>query len=390
MSAVAILTVGTEILEGQMIDRNSQSLSLSLHDKGIEVGRHVSVGDDRNQILKQLEELGREYAGVIVTGGLGPTSDDFTREVIAQYAHKPLQFIDESFNRLSQLLQSRGVVVKEIQKQQAYFPQGALVFENSQGTADGFGLLVYGKPIIVLPGPPLEIQAIWPRASQWFTSLIPSAQSNKIRKTLTFLGIGESQVAEIAEAANKSYGFELGYRVHRPFVEFKVWGPKNEEIRLNAYVEELSNQLKQWFWFSENGDYLSRLSVEKFEHLIVIDESRDHLFLKRLQGLQSVNEHPQSVVVACRGHLKIDQLFEKSQPGRPVESHLGLIFFDIDDDHAGLKVDILIEGQSFESSEVFEVKDLTLKRLKKDVLAEKAIQFLSRKIQSLTSSSVTA
>ena len=118
---VATLAVGTEVTDGQIVDRNSAMLSQLVIDLGFSVIEHRAVPDDRPLILDALNELGSKVDIIFVTGGLGPTSDDFTRELIADYVSQKLIFNEESWQHVVTTLKSRGVAAREIQKQQCYF-----------------------------------------------------------------------------------------------------------------------------------------------------------------------------------------------------------------------------------------------------------------------------
>ena len=114
----ATLAIGTEITDGDVVDQNSAWLSVRLVDMGFAVSEHRSVPDSRAAILAAVRELAKSNQLLFVTGGLGPTSDDFTREIIAEAAGLPLELSEDSWSRIQLLLESRGVEATETQKRQ--------------------------------------------------------------------------------------------------------------------------------------------------------------------------------------------------------------------------------------------------------------------------------
>ncbi len=232
MKHAAILTVGTELTSGQILDRNSRTLAERLTGLGLEVVLHACVPDDRARILHALEAASVQADTLFVTGGLGPTSDDFTREVVAQFLASPLEYFSPAWEAIETRLTRLGVPVAESNRQQCYFPRHAEVLPNDAGTAAGFSAAFADdrKRLWVLPGPPAEIDAIWTR-SRLDDSIRAHARilTRRTLKTWQLIGKSEAAVGEIVERALAGSGLLTGYRAHRPFIEVKVWC---EEARL--------------------------------------------------------------------------------------------------------------------------------------------------------------
>lgn len=220
---VATLAVGTEVTDGQIVDRNSAILSQLSFDLGFEIVEHRAVPDDRDAILHALEDLGNRVQILFVTGGLGPTSDDFTREVIAKYVGSELIYDEPSWQHVVETLTSRGVQPREIQKQQCYFPKNATVHTNPAGTANAFSVTRNQLKIFALPGPPSEIMAVWKYSvANQLANSVPHDQREKLY-IWRCLGRGESDIAVLVEPIVKDSGLRMGYRAHAPYVEVKVW-----------------------------------------------------------------------------------------------------------------------------------------------------------------------
>lgn len=151
-----ILTIGTEILFGSIVNTNSVFLSKELNALGVDVLRHVTVGDNRGRLLKALQQSYEDCDLIITTGGLGPTEDDLTKETIAEYFGAPLEEHPEELKTLRGWFESQGRVMAENNVKQAWFPRGSVILPNPNGTAPGFYYTDGKRHIYVLPGPPRE------------------------------------------------------------------------------------------------------------------------------------------------------------------------------------------------------------------------------------------
>ena len=156
-----IITVGTEILLGDIVNTNSQFLAKELANLGVEVYYQGTVGDNEDRLLESLEESLHRSDMVITTGGLGPTKDDLTKETAAKLFNQELVFHEESWREIEAYFNKLGKVPTENNKKQAYFPKEAIVLKNNNGTAPGAILKKDNKTIIVLPGPPREMKPMF-------------------------------------------------------------------------------------------------------------------------------------------------------------------------------------------------------------------------------------
>jgi nicotinamide-nucleotide amidase len=241
-----VLAVGTELTTGQTLNRNAAWISQELERLGIKTSEHRTVADDRKAILRALSEGSRHSQLLFVTGGLGPTSDDFTREVIAEYIGAPLEYDPISWASIVERLSRRGVPIVESNKQQCYFPKGARVLHNSRGTANGFCVSTPQCQIFALPGPPREIEAIWKaELASDLARRFPDPDPIQLLLWQT-LGQSESAIGEITEEALRGSGLQTGYRVHLPYVEVKVWVPQSRAERSGDFVSALDQALRPW------------------------------------------------------------------------------------------------------------------------------------------------
>ena len=188
---VELVSVGTELLLGDIVNTNTAYLSKELAALGLGVFRQTTVGDNRERLLKTLESAFLENDTVIITGGLGPTDDDITKECAAEYFGRDFYFHEYSWVKILERLTRTGrSVITENNKKQAMIPEGAIVLENYCGTAPGVIIGENNKRIILLPGPPREMRDMFEKSVKPYLEKFSSKQF--ISKYVRFYGIGES------------------------------------------------------------------------------------------------------------------------------------------------------------------------------------------------------
>jgi nicotinamide-nucleotide amidase len=204
MAVCEILSVGTEILLGDILDTNSRFLSRKLAEMGISVLHRTSVGDNHERLAEAVSTaLGRSDI-VIATGGLGPTPDDITADVCCRVFGFSLEEDREVADKIRGYFSRRGIEMPLNNLKQALVPAGGTVFENRNGTAPGMGMKKDGKCLILMPGPPFEMQPMFEESVVPFIEEYRSCTivSHEVRT----MGIGESAMAEICsdllESAN--------------------------------------------------------------------------------------------------------------------------------------------------------------------------------------------
>jgi nicotinamide-nucleotide amidase len=304
------LAIGTEVVDGQITDRNSAWISDRCVSAGLEVIEHRAVADDRKMIAQALGELSERTDLLFVTGGLGPTSDDFTRDLISEVFMSPLEFHEASWKKIVKRFEDRGAVAKPIQRQQCFFPRGAAVLDNPVGTANAFSMPIVWKGrrvfVVVLPGPPAEIAAIWDaHLAAKIEALVPSAQHEELHSWHT-LGVGEGDIAEKVEEAIRGSGLRVGYRVHLPYVEVKVWSRGTDPNLDKLVLEKVEKALELWTTVRGKTDAADGIIKASFagQNIAILDRVtggylQNRLF-ERLAVFQKAN--PQ---LAPKGSLRI-------------------------------------------------------------------------------------
>src|SRR6478609_1835567 len=153
-----LLTIGDEILYGQIVDTNSQWMSVELSDIGIKVIRKTTVGDLEDEILTAFAEAEKRADIILITGGLGPTSDDLTKPCLAKYFDCEMRINEEALAEVTEFFKSRGRELTEVNRQQAALPICCEKVTNRMGTAPGMWFARNGKVFVSMPGVPHEMK----------------------------------------------------------------------------------------------------------------------------------------------------------------------------------------------------------------------------------------
>ena len=237
MIKAAIITIGDEILIGQIVDTNSVSISKHLNSAGITVAEKLSIGDTAEQISQTLHRV-MEFADVvIITGGLGPTKDDITKYTLAKIFSSPMREDSRVSDHVRRLLAARGVEFNELNRSQALVPERCEVLFNAHGTAPGMWFVgERGQIVVSLPGVPFEMEhlmaeEVMPRLKERL-----SLHAN-IHRTMITSGIAESILAERISAWEDSLpaNIKLAY----------LPAPNVVRLRLSSYDVENETQMRQ-------------------------------------------------------------------------------------------------------------------------------------------------
>lgn len=190
-----ILSVGTELLMGQIANTDAQYISQRLPEVGIGVFYHSVVGDNPERLEQSLKSALSRADVVITTGGLGPTQDDLTKDTIAKVLNLPMEADQKSLDAIKEYFTRRGLDMVESNSRQAYFPKGAIILKNDMGTAPGCIIPVGDSQyIVMLPGPPKELKPMFDQEVLPFFA--KAAQVPLVSKFLRIVGVGESSAEE--------------------------------------------------------------------------------------------------------------------------------------------------------------------------------------------------
>jgi len=199
INSAEILCVGTEILIGDIVNTNAAYISGRLAALGINQYYQAVVGDNPARLEGKIREALTRCDLLIMTGGLGPTYDDLTKETAAKCMGRQLSLHERSLERMTAYFKSRNYVMSETNKKQAYMPEGAVVFDNDHGTAPGLAMEdeENGKIVIMLPGPPREMKPMWDDSVEPY--LMQYSEAMFYSKNINITGMGESAVEEVLQ-----------------------------------------------------------------------------------------------------------------------------------------------------------------------------------------------
>lgn len=236
---VEIITIGDEILIGQIVDTNSAWMSVELNKAGFEIVQITSVHDDAAHIVASLD-LALERADVVLfTGGIGPTKDDITKQTLSRYFGMQLVFNDEVYKNIEQVLVNRSRAVNELTRTQAFVPDGCTVIQNRVGTAPVTWFEKNGKVIVSMPGVPNEMKHIMsteviPRLSQRYKT--PTI----IHKNVIVQGYPESALAmKIADWENAlPADIHLAYLPNYGIIKLRLSGISEDPLALEFSINQ--------------------------------------------------------------------------------------------------------------------------------------------------------
>ncbi len=237
-----IITIGDEILIGQIVDTNSAFLGKELNKIGVSIYQITSIQDDKTHILKALKEAEANADIIIITGGLGPTKDDITKHTICEYFNDTLVENKDVLANVEQIFSKYNVPLLDVNKQQALVPSTAEVLMNQFGTAPGMWLEKNGKVFVSLPGVPFEMKAlisntVIPKLKDQFK--FPYIE----HKTLLTYGLGESALAkriEIWEADLPDF-IKLAYLPSLGSVRLRLSAKSMDKVKVQAEMQKQIN-----------------------------------------------------------------------------------------------------------------------------------------------------
>lgn len=240
-----IINIGDELLIGQVANLNASWMAEQLNKLGVEVVRIVVVGDQEEEIKDAITQAASVADFVFLTGGLGPTSDDRTKDVLCDYFGRKLVMHEPSLKNITDYFKSRGVEVTERNRKQAEIPEGCKAITNKEGTAPGLWLEESGKILIAVPGVPFEMKRMM------FDTILPEIEKMLkapwvVHKTILTQGVGESFLAEnILQWENElPSNISLAYLPSPGLVKLRLSARGNDKKQLQKIIDEQVKKLQ--------------------------------------------------------------------------------------------------------------------------------------------------
>ncbi|ARN57624.1 competence/damage-inducible protein A [Sedimentisphaera salicampi] len=252
MKKAALISVGNELINGSCYDSNAEWLKSKLIDLSFELSLSIKLPDEQQCVAKALK-YASEFSDVcIITGGLGPTKDDITREALSLFAGEPLVYRDDLYARIAEYFQKRGRTMSRVNSVQAYIPEGSEPLLNNQGTAPGIKITSDSFVLYSLPGVPSEMKAMFEE------HIAPeiSGKAFAFRKTLKVFGLGESSAAELlGDMMNRGSNPEINCTVKEYVITLSFLaraGREDPEKLLHLSVDKAKSLLGECVYADED------------------------------------------------------------------------------------------------------------------------------------------
>lgn len=260
---VELIFTGSELLLGHVLNTHSQYLGVKLSGIGIEIHLNTTVGDSR-ELMEIIFRQALDRSGlIIITGGLGPTSDDITTGVVADVLGLPLVLDQSSLDVIKKIFQSRGIKMPECNIKQSYLPQGSMILPNSKGTAPGALIEWNNRIIVLLPGPPNELKPI-------FEDLVMPYLAGKIggsevikHRVFKLTGISESAVQDLLTDVGGQGNPGIAFVAKPDEIQVRLSARADDNAQAELLLEEFSGKIRPLL---EN--YLFALDEEMLEVLV--------------------------------------------------------------------------------------------------------------------------
>ncbi|NCO59641.1 MAG: competence/damage-inducible protein A [Deltaproteobacteria bacterium CG_4_8_14_3_um_filter_51_11] len=293
-----VVTIGTELLLGQIEDTNTSYIARQMGDIGITVRYRTAVGDRLDEIVHVLKNAVSRCDLVITTGGLGPTLDDLTREAVAQVAGVALEFKSDLMEQIKSIFKKAGYKMPENNRRQAYVPEGSRVIENPVGTAPAFMVKADGKPVISLPGVPRELKHLM--ATEVIPLLKESlhlGESRLLYRVLKVVGMGESKVDHlIGDLIKPGDNPEIGLLASIGEITIRIAAVAEDKAHAYALISPLEEEIRGRLGkavFGSDGDTLEKVIEDMLNasgrHLSIADTFSGGLAAERMHKLPSTS-----------------------------------------------------------------------------------------------------
>jgi len=301
---VELLSTGTELLRGKNVDTNAAWLAQQLSNVGLEVAHHQTVDDHFGRLVDAIKLAASRSDLLIMTGGLGPTEDDYTRAAAEEAFHRPLVYRADLWKRIEARFRKYGTRMASINKRQAYVPKGATVLANSNGTAPGFFLKEGAVSFAALPGPPREMQPMF------LQELLPRIETRSDFDVWTgnSFGLPEGTVDEIVNRiVGKRATYGLTVRWARVNITIRAEGPHRKKV-LADLSRRVRAALGDCHLDAEVHEVVARKLIETKTTLAVAESCTGGLISSRLTDVPGISEVLLESVVTYSNASKVKRL----------------------------------------------------------------------------------
>ena len=313
MPSAEIITIGTEILLGEIVDTNTRYIAQTLRGMGVDLYRTITIGDNTERIAEAIRHSMQRADIVITTGGLGPTVDDPTREAVALAAGVELEFREDLWEQVVAVISRYGRKPSENQKRQAYVPKGAVGIPNPVGTAPCFIVETERNAVASLPGVPNEMEHIL------HESIIPYLQKRfkldeiiKIR-VLHCSGLGEGMIDEKIADLETLSNPTVGLAAHTGVVDIRIAAKAKDEAEADRMIADIEDQVRERL-----GDVVFGADEDKLEDVVLntvakrgwtlvgVESGLDGLLARKIPHTVSISDRSPGALLAALRAARAD------------------------------------------------------------------------------------
>jgi len=307
-----IISIGDELLVGQVVNTNATWMAQHLHEIGIPVKQISAISDEAAEITKALDEAFARSDVILVTGGLGPTKDDITKHTLCSYFGTELVFHQPSFENIKRFFANRGVEVTALNRKQAEVPANCTPLINHNGTAPGMWFEIEGKILVSLPGVPFEMEAMM---EEYILPRLASQSNQRVvaHKTILTQGIGESFLSEMIKdwEENLPANMKLAYLPQPGLVRLRLtaFGETKENTmhEIESQVETLQKLIPDLIYGYGNDtmeEIVGRLLKEKHCTLSTAESCTGGYLAHMITSVPGASDYFQGSVIAYSNEVK--------------------------------------------------------------------------------------
>ena len=332
MPNAEIITIGTEILLGEIVDTNSRFIARALRDEGIDIYQTSTVGDNIDRISEAIQASIKRSDIIITTGGLGPTIDDPTREAVAKAFNIPNQFQENLWQDVIERFKKYGKVPTDNNKRQAYMPSGAMPIPNPVGTAPAFILEVANNVIISLPGVPSEMEYLLANNSIPF--LREKFSLSQIIKTriLRTAGVGESKIDEMIVDLENSDNPTLGLSAHAGAVDLRITAKADNETHADKLIAPMEQELRKRLGdmiFGVDKETLAEAAMKNLSKigwkLAIVESGLNGILSQALTNTKDVNFIGSQIITSQTNLKELKQICVDTMKNFSADACLGVV-----------------------------------------------------------------
>ena len=315
-----IITVGDEILIGQIIDTNSAWMGVELNLLGVDTVEILSVSDERNAILEAIDRGFNRSELILMTGGLGPTKDDITKKTIADYFGVNMSFHQDTHRRLEAIFAKLNRTLAPSHLEQCNMPDNAKILTNDMGTAPGMLFEKEGRFLISMPGVPHEMKFIFSTHIVPFIKSLNQGKFTIVHKTIMTYGQGETVLSDLISEVTEKLpgGISIAYLPSLGFVRIRVTGKGDENInsKVATVTGQIVEKIQQYVYGYDDEkpeECVKRLFIEKGLKLATAESCTGGNLGHKLTLVPGASSYYYGGIISYSNELKMNLLGVKAE-----------------------------------------------------------------------------